>query len=351
MYLTGTPSKKSWRSSLKEKLFTFLFQTGMVRAGRGLWSNTLTVLNYHRIEDTARAGFDTFKPNVSARPEEFALQLDYLTRWFRVVSLREVVAWLDGEKTLPPHAALITFDDGYLDNYTQAYPILRERDLPATIFLTTGHIQQDDPFYWDMIAYCFHHTRRDTVAFPDGRQGHWKNETELGRVSNELIESLKLLAETEKQAWVARLPEMLDVSIPAGHFKNLMMSWNQIREMRRGGIEFGGHTMHHPILTRIALEQANEEIAGSKARIEQELGETVHGFAYPNGGKKDFNRAIEQMTAAAGYRVAFTLLNGPAGHREVKRDPFAIRRIFVSHKHTLPQFAALVSGFNRFRSP
>lgn len=149
---------------------------------------------------------------------------------------------------------------------------------------------------------------------------------------------------------MSRLPDALDVSIPAGFFRNLMLSWDQVREMRRNGIEFGGHTMNHPILTRVPLEKAKEEIVGSKARVEQELGEKILGFAYPNGLTGDFNAEIERTVAEAGYGAAFTLLNGPSPNAEVKRERFAIRRVFVSHKHTLPQFAALVSWFSRYRA-
>jgi peptidoglycan/xylan/chitin deacetylase (PgdA/CDA1 family) len=129
----------------------------------------------------------------------------------------------------------------------------------------------------------------------------------------------------------------------------MMVDWDQVREMYKGGIEFGGHTMSHPILTRISIDQASQEIEGSKARIEGELGEPILGFAYPNGLANDFDIEIERLTARAGYRAAFTLLNGPSSQREVMRNPFAIRRVFISHKHSLPDFAVLVSGFNRYR--
>lgn len=349
MYLNATPSKKTWRARLKERIFSFAFHSGLTRFGRGLFKDSLTVLNYHRIEDPGRADFDTFKPNVSARPEDFARQMDCLARWFNVISMRDLADWLNGGKPLPPHAALITFDDGYLDNFANAYPILRARNFPAVIFLTTNHIESDLPFYWDLAAYCFHHTKRDSIQFPDGSIRAWRSRAEAEQACGELIERLKALREDEKRAWAARLPETLDVSIPAGFFRNLMMSWDHVREMRRGGIEFGGHTMSHPILTRLPLEKAKEEIEGSKARVEAELGERIFGFAYPNGLASDFNPAIERLTADAGYAAAFTLLNGPSRVAEVRREPFAIRRIFISHKHSLPQFAALVSWVNRYR--
>ena len=349
MYLNNVATKKSWRGKLKEALFTFAFHSGLVRFGRGFNRNSLTVLNYHRIDNPDRADFDTFKPNVSARPEDFDRQMDYMARWFNVVSTGQVVDWLRGGKPLPPYAALITFDDGYLDNYTNAYPILRKHKFPAIIFLTANYIESDLPFYWDLIAYCFHHTKLNSVQFPNGTRREWHNRAESEKVSGELIAHLKTLSEDEKRAWVARLPDMLEVSIPVGFFRNLMVSWDQVREMHQNGIEFGGHTMNHPILTRVPLERAKEEIVGSKARVEKELGEETVGFAYTNGLESDYNADIQRVTKEAGCGAAFTLLNGPSSLSEVKREPFAIRRIFISHKHTLPQFAALVSWINRYR--
>jgi peptidoglycan/xylan/chitin deacetylase (PgdA/CDA1 family) len=108
--------------------------------------------------------------------------------------------------------------------------------------------------------------------------------------------------------------------------------------------------MHHPILTRIPLEQVRAEVEGSKARIEKELGEPVLGFAYPNGQMADLNDPIEKIVADSGIRAAFTLLNGPSSLGEVKRNPFAIRRIFISHKHSLAEYAALLNPLNRYRS-
>ena len=349
MYLSNIPQKKSWRSSLKKRLLAFAYNSGLIKIGHGLWTNTITVLNYHRIDDPDREGFDTFRPNISARPKDFDSQMAYMARWFNIVSLNDMVNWLDGRRTLPPHAALITFDDGYLDNYTNAYPILRKYNFPAVIFLTTKHIQQDIPFYWDLIAYCFHHTNRDHITLPNNTHLHWQNPIELSKASSDLIEQLKSLPESKKLTWVEQLPKLLDVSIPAGYFRALMVNWNQVREMYQGGIEFGGHTMSHPILTRVSIEHAMEEIEGSKAHIERELGEQILGFAYPNGLMNDFNSEIESLTAQSGFRAAFTLLNGPSSRREVKRNPFSIRRVFISHKHTLPEFAVLVSGFNRYR--
>jgi peptidoglycan/xylan/chitin deacetylase (PgdA/CDA1 family) len=343
------PKSKTLRSRLFKQLVNFIYKTGFTRLGQKFWSKSLTVVNYHRIDDPDQLGLDSFRPNISAHPTAFAQQMDYLGRWFNVVSLKDVVKWLNGEGCLPPYAALITFDDGYLDNYTQAYPILRQCNFPAIIFLTTGHIGTDNPFFWDLVAYSFYHTGSDHVLFPNGQERTWTNTTQRDQICKELIESLKVLPDQEKQFWVNRLPEKLGVSIHQNYFRNLMINWDQVREMHKGGIEFGGHTINHPILSRISLEQALIEIEGSKTRIEKELGEPVLSFAYPNGMSHDLNGKIENLVARAGYRAAFTLQNGPSLLREVKQNPYAIRRIFISHSHTLPRFAIETCWVNRFR--
>lgn len=271
--------------------------------------------------------------------------MDYLSRWFNVISLSDLIQGLRGEKKLPEFAALITFDDGYLDNYATAYPILKEYNFPAVIFLTSGHIDTDAPFFWDLAAYCFFHTSKDHVMFPNKEERSWEDGNQKNLVTTAWVESMKALTNTEKQKWVGELPDQLHVSIPKNYFRNLMMNWGQIREMSNNRIEFGGHTITHPILTSISLDQAHTEISGSKFRIEEETGQPVYSFAYPNGMKNDLNPAIEALVNQAGYQTAFTLIPGPTSFREVRSNPFAIKRVFVIHSDSLPRFAALLNPF------
>jgi peptidoglycan/xylan/chitin deacetylase (PgdA/CDA1 family) len=340
---------KSYRSVFVNQAINFVYKSGLLRLGYQFFSKSLTVINYHRIEDINQPGFDSFIPNISAEPITFAQQLDYVARWFNVVSIKDVVNWLNGKGSLPPYATLITFDDGYLDNYTQAYPILRQHNFPAVIFLTTGHIDTDTPFHWDLAAYSFYHTSHDHILFPDGKEQTWMNTVQRDQVCQAWIESMKTLPDDEKRVWVDRLPEQMGISIPQNYFRNLMMNWDQIREMQAGGIDFGGHTINHPILSRISLKQAQLEIEGSKARIEKELGQPIFSFAYPNGMSADLNLEIQNLVAQAGYQAAFTLETGPSPLREVRNNPYAIRRIFISRRHTLPRFALGICWFDRFR--
>jgi peptidoglycan/xylan/chitin deacetylase (PgdA/CDA1 family) len=333
---------------MKERLAQILFKTGFLRVVQRSHSQFLTVLNYHRIGDPIEKGFNTFRPNISTTSQGFKEQMKLISQWFNVVSLKNVVNWLNGEDALPSRPALITFDDGYVDNYLLAAPILKKYKFPALIFLTTSYIDSDRPFYWDLIAYCFYHTQRDRVSLPGMDDHHWENPGQLDKVIHTFTERVKSYSEDEKQKILSHLPDQLGVSIPAGTFRNLIMSWDQVRTLMLMDIEFGGHTMTHPILTRISIEKARNEIIGSKAIIEAETREVALSFAYPNGQFGDFNPFIAQLVSQAGYKIAFTLINGPKSFKAVRQKPFEINRIFISHKDTLTRFAVKVCGIKRF---
>lgn len=315
-----------------------------------LWGRpTLTVLAYHRLGEPDRPDFDTYKPNVSATPAAFAEQMAFVQAHshFNVVSLTDVVAWLNESRPLPPRPLLITFDDGYRDNYDYAFPILKQRNLPAVIFLATDYIDSERPFFWDLVAYCFHHTTLDRATLPlVGRQA-WSDEVARTAVMESWLRTLKGAPDHLKWEAVRQAPRQLQVHVPAAAFAGLGLTWEQVRRMTAGGLEMGAHTQSHPILSRMNLDKARQEIVGSIARIEQATGRPVTAFAYPNGQPGDFDQAHGQILREAGVKVAFTLQPGPARLAEVQRAPLTIRRVFVSYRDTLPRFVAKVLGLPR----
>lgn len=322
-----------------QTIFELLFRSGLCDRIYTLRPQHLTVLAYHRVTDLPAAGFDTYRRNVSATPTGFAAQMDFICTRFNVISLQDLLLWLRGAGELPMRPALITFDDGYRDNFRNAFPVLRTRNLPAVIFLTTGYIGKSKPLWWDLVAFCFAHTQQQTVHIPlIGRQ-QWQNPASRNIVMDRLLQVLKGLPEDEKATVVEQLPRVLEVDIPADTFTDMFLTWEHIRMMVAQGIAMGAHTQNHPIMTRIPLEQARAEVRNSKASIEEKIGQPVTTFAYTNGLTGDFNREVQAMLRQELFEAAFTLLPGPVRLTQVRQSPLAIQRIAVSNKDTLSRLA------------
>ena len=327
-----------------DSLFSLLLRVGADRQLRHLNPETLTVLNYHRINDPDAAGFDSFKPNVSATPAVFSQQLAYLKKRFNLLTAREIGEWMRAKNGLPPNAALITFDDGYYDNLSEAYPLLKAHRLSALIFLTTDFVGKTRPTFWDTTAYCFYHTQKDALQTPLAGTLCWGNEAEKEAAMMRWIEATKALPDDEKSAAVQKLPGLLDVSVPEGVFSKLFLTWPQVRDLAHNGIEIGSHTASHPIMTRISIEQVRTELSESKKWIEEEIGQAVEYFAYPNGQSSDLNEQIITEVQNAGYKLAFTLINGTNPYNQINRSPYTLKRIFLSYRDSFPRFAARVNG-------
>lgn len=335
--------------STARSILNIFLRVGFFDTLRGLSPNTLTVLNYHRIDDPSRLGFNTFKPNVSATPAQFARQMGYLSQKYNVVSGRDVAVWVNGEGKLPSHAAVITFDDGYYDNLEHAYPVLKKYNFPAVIFLTTDYISSSTSFYWDTVAYSFDNTPKDCAGFPLLGERTWHDADTRKRTMDEWIALVKTLPEADKKKLVDQLPEILDVSVPDDLSAGLTLTWPDVRHLSENGIEMGSHTISHPILTRVSLSEVRHELQASKERIEAEIKTPVVSFAYPNGHTDDFNAAVVEQVRQVGYQVAFTLLPGPTRYATVKREPYTIRRIFLSYKDSFPKFVGKLMGASRLR--
>lgn len=330
-----------------------IVEKGLVNADRLQWvqqvwgPRCLTVLAYHRIADPDQPSFRTYRANVSATPASFAAQLDFLQQHYQVVSLADVLAWLEKGRSLPPYPALITFDDGYADNWTAALPALRARHLPAVIFVTTGYIGHRHPFFWDLAAYCFHQTGYQEADLPGLGQVRWADNAGKMQQLDAWLKWLKTVPDAAKWMAVEKLPAQLGVHVAETAFAGLYLTWDQVREMAQAGIAFGAHTHTHPIMTRVPLAQARHEACLSRDRLQAELGHAITSFAYPNGQAADYNGALQQMLRQNGFQLAFTLLPGPNRPRQMQRHPLAVRRVLIHYRDTLPRFAGKVVGLTR----
>jgi len=332
------------KRSLAARILTMLQVPTILNAYWG--ANRLTVLAYHRIIDSNQPDFDYYEANVSATPAMFAQQMAYIDQHFNVVSLAEVIAFLNGESHLPPRALLITFDDGYLDNYVNARPILKQYQFPAVIFLMTSRMENTTlrP-WWDTCAYAFHHTSKNDVTLPLIGDVVWTSSAERRSYREQFITALKNVPEKDKQRYLIALHKALEVQ-KAQDAKPLFVNWDQVRELVADGIACQPHTVTHPILTRISDEQVKQELQGSRDKIVAETDQTIQAFAYPNGSTKDYHSVAINTLKELDYVAAFTLTAGPVPYLEAKQHPYEIKRVYLGRRDSMDIFKLKVMGLD-----
>jgi peptidoglycan/xylan/chitin deacetylase (PgdA/CDA1 family) len=292
-----------------------------------------TLLNYHRFPAEHAPGFRR--------------QCEYLSKRCHVIPMSELAAVLRGGRPLPAHAVVITVDDGHRDFYTCAYPILREFGLTAVMYLPTAFL--DGAWLWfDRYHYIFD---RSPLKCLDCRGMTSLTDASLDlssldaryRAFLEIARQAQWMPAAERDRLGDHLGELLRVSIPERPPDEFApLSWDEVREMARNGIEFGGHTITHPILqTLSSSDSLSWEIAGCKTRIEQELQTPVRHFAYPSGKAEEIPAAAKEAVKHAGFDTAVTTLPGQAAPAD---DPLWLRRIGIDPGPDLLWFRRCVAA-------
>jgi peptidoglycan/xylan/chitin deacetylase (PgdA/CDA1 family) len=268
------------------------------------------LLRYHRIyPDGTEPFYELGIPR-----SIFEAQLDFLRRHFRVMSLGEICdALKDPARALPERALAITFDDGYADNYTQAFPALRARGLPATIFVCPDQIEQRGAFWWDRLARAVFAQRPETVTVDLGRgpQSFLLNGVPSRRAFLEqACESMKDVPTAEARQMIERIEATAGNGPDDPAVEASLLSWEQIEEMLGERIEVGSHTLDHPILAQLDASEARRQIVESRRRLEERLGRPIRWFSYPNGKAIDAGPPIRRMVREAGYEAAVSTIEG-----------------------------------------
>lgn len=275
----------------------------------------LSILIFHRVLPVP----DTLFPGeVDAR--RFDELLGWLRAWLNVLPLDEAVRHLKAG-SLPPRAAAITFDDGYADNRTVALPLLQKHKLSATFFIATGFL--DGGRMWnDSIIESVRGTPLSHLGCSTAGIAPLAVATldEKRAALSTLIPKIKHLSVPQRAEAVREIVEAAAVRLP----DDLMMTSDQVRELRTAGMVVGAHTASHPILASLDREGARAEIAASKEALDAILGEKTSIFAYPNGKlDTDYRREHVDMVSALGFEAAVATNWGAASRG---CDPFQLPR-------------------------
>lgn len=299
-----------------------LYYTRLFDLLRKIRQPRIIILSYHRVVD------DYFRPQMAVPPAVFEQQMNFIRENFKVISLDEALPFLRGETPLKEDAVVLTFDDGYRDNYTQAFPVLKKYSLPAAIFLTTDFIGTNRRLWWDEIDSLLEKENGGVPpdVYPEEVEKclleiEAKQGKDRKKVINKLISILRIMIKSVKEEVIDNMRAAREK--PASASDRIMLSWGEVAEMRRKGISFGAHTRSHIILTEVPIETAAKEIVESKAAIEARLKSPVIHFAYPSG---EVEYKIQKLVKDNFQSACST----KAGGNNSRCDLFALKRIAIN---------------------
>ncbi len=326
------------RKIIKDMTKTLLYHFGGYDLLRFIQRNKVVILMYHRFSEKP----EPFK----VQKDVFEKQIVFLKKKYNFVSLSRYADVQSGRRDdLPPNSIILTIDDGYWDNYTIAYPILKRHSIPATIFITTDFVDKHAWLWANKLEYILKNTNYKQFSFAlDGQAVSFdvSNFANWHKTQLRIFNHCATLPNREKDTLLNTLAEELRVDVPEktqGDF--LPLTWDQIREMNANGIDFGSHTCSHPILSRCTKEELEHEIRTSKATIDKMVDKDTVFFCYPNGGSADFNQRAVNILRDSGFVAAVTTI---AGRNNVKKqDPFRLRRVSISGESSYKMLYQLIS--------
>lgn len=296
------------KSNFKTILASVLCKIGVDAFYRHINRGRLLIVTYHGVYDS----FDkeSLPLFTHLHVELFKAHLNFLKKNYSVISLSDLIACLSEGKQWPEKAALITFDDGFENNYKVAYPVLKELGLPATIFLPVDFVGTDKILWFDefflLLDSLLKEPSCDSILYDCF--GQFPDSFSLENLYSLFVNILKRLPLEERENKLAYLRENVNYKDKKMINQFRILNWDQIKEMSNyGNIEFGVHTATHRIVSEINTRELYEEIVEPKNKMEKIIGSNIISFSFPNGiPDVDFEVEHEKFLDSYGYLCAFS---------------------------------------------
>lgn len=297
------------KTHLKNIVAFLLYRSGVLDLFlRNKSYNQGFVLMYHRVISTEQARKSGVQHSMYVTPETFELHIRVLKRNFNIIPLSELILRAKAGKNNGGYCS-ITFDDGWLDNYTNVYPVVVDYRVPVAIFLATGFIGTDRWFWPDVVTYCLSSiiVQKREQMLPEAIMKYVSkmlDDKSVSYIAERVIVYLKSFSVKQRKALVDDIHKASGVTFS----QRLVMNWGEIQEMDNCGyVEFGAHTVNHEMLDQLEGNDIIKEISLSKEKIEYMLGKTCSLFCYPNG---NVNNKAKEIIKKLNFQGAVTTKRG-----------------------------------------
>ena len=319
-----------------------LYYSGLVALSRWLMQRTkrrLIILNYHR-----------------ARGGNLRRHLLYLRRHYRVMHLEEALQ----ELYMVPHREtkdkriplVLTFDDGYYDNYTHLFPLACRLQVPVTLFLIPGYLESGDYFWWGEGRRLVRRTTVKEVTLDAHiyQLKRGEDRIALARAIDASLRHASSVAERETSLLSFRQMLAVPSSVTVEEESDRPLTWAEVHKMQESGwVSYGAHTMHHPVLAYLASpDEVTAEVETCRTLLKERLGHPIRTFAYPVGRTEHIGDEAVRAVKAAGYDWAVTTLTGV---NTSESDPLRLQRVLGDVSRHWLVMAAETSGIWHVFSP
>jgi peptidoglycan/xylan/chitin deacetylase (PgdA/CDA1 family) len=341
-------NKRLLVAQLLEKSGATAMMLGLRRTARLDW---LPVVTFHRVLDPTQAAQPYLYDDgvVDTSPADFERQVATIRRYFTPVAITDVLAALDG-LPLPANPILVTFDDGYRDNFDTALPILKKHDVHAVFFIATHYITHRRMFWWDRINYILKKCPRASITLSYPCDLVLRLDTPAHRAAS--IRTALRIVKDHRGLDLARFLE--ELTAPSSVYWSdalerelgdaAAMTWDHVRALRAAGMDVESHTRTHRVLqTLTTAAELHDEVHGSRVELEGQIGAPVTAISYPVGHRLGDRDDLRDLLRTSGYRLGFT--NGTGTHRLCKDgDPYDVSRLCVDYGMSAALFAAMLAA-------
>lgn len=281
------------------------------------------MLMYHRVVPTV--GANPFHIEVVA--ERFEQQMQHLRRHYNVISMDEFVLQKHHGRLCSDRQVVITFDDGYVDNYRHALPILKRCNLPAIFYLTANYVSGDRLFWWDEVLDIVNaksHIELGVVEYDIST-----DELKSRHIGN-IASYFRNLSVADRESAFSSLHDRWMVN-EEEYDANRPLSWQEASEMLSEGMLLGSHSCGHPSLSRIPEGEVVKEVLDARRMLEQKLGVAINHFSYPFDEQEvSAGKVMElprRIVSESGMLSAVTTIHGC---NTIDTDIYGLKRVYIS---------------------
>jgi len=285
--------------SKKDFLSKFIFKNKLASKVLSKRSQkNIHILAYHRIVEELSNEYIFNSEIFSATTSEFDRQMEYLSNNFNVINFTQLEMGLINND-LKDNSVIVTFDDGYYDNYSLAMPVLNKYNIGATVFLATDYIDSGDLFWFDVVSGFIKSYDGSKLDLESMDLKFNLNDISKHQAFKIVGRELKSLDDSKRVNLLSEINDKFNFSISDEHYQQAKpLSWDNVIEMSNHDIEFGSHTKSHCFLNCIDSTSLESELRESKVKIENKIGKEINSFCYPAGVT---NTSIKNMVKSCGY--------------------------------------------------